>query len=113
MELMFEIKKQRIKRIDNNKVVADSRKYLYAIFNFSSDWDGLKKIALFRHERNDDIYEEHLENDSCYVPWEVIQQSRFSVSVFAHLEDKLITTNILYVKVSESGYNATISLGDN
>ena len=99
MELLFNIDKQHISRIDKNRVAADSRNYLSARFSFSEEWDKLIKTAVFRHGSR--IYCKVLENDICTVPWEVIASGIVYVSCFA---GDRITTDIAKVYVSASGY---------
>ena len=98
MLLTFEIKKQLIRRTDKEIPVAKSENYLYAQFSFSEEWEGTK-TAIFN---NGTPYSIQLDNDNkCLVPWEVITESGFSVSVFC---GERITANVSYVDVLPSGY---------
>ena len=47
MRIIFEVGNQTIIRTDRNKIVANSKNYLFADFSFSSDWDGVIKTAIF------------------------------------------------------------------
>lgn len=99
MDLLFEIKNQIIKRHDDNRVVADSKNYLFAHFSFSEDWVGTK-TAIFKHE-NDTAKEQLLdESGSCVIPSECIKRGELSVSCFC---GDLITANKAYVNIEESG----------
>ena len=101
MELLFDVKHQVISYDDKtNRVVEKSRNYLYAKFNFTSDWDGVIKTAVFVSAKGE-AYNVILENDRCAIPWEVIGYPRFSVSVFG---GDLITANKVAVYVMKSGY---------
>ena len=100
MNLSFEITNQLIRRTDKNTVVADSKNYLYAIFTFSDEWQGVK-TAIFSH--GGEKYHVLLENDMCLVPWEVIKQGILGVSVFC---GDLITSSTAYITVNKSGYSA-------
>lgn len=103
-QLQFYINNQIIRRIDRFKVVSDSRNYLYAQFNFGTDeWKDKTVTAIFR--TSSDAYEVILdENNTCLVPWEVLQKpyQGFYVSCFA---GDLITVNTAQVVVIESGYD--------
>ena len=99
MIIKFKVANQNIKRTDTNKVVADSKNYLYAKFEFSDDWSGTK-TAIFRH--GDIIKHVILTDDNtCKVPHEVIKSGVFTVSIFA---GDLITADTADVFVSASGY---------
>jgi hypothetical protein len=100
--LRFDVNNQTIKRVDDFKVVANSRNYLYAEFNFlTDDWDGKTKTALFTSNKL--TKQVVLDNrNSCLVPWEVLQKEGFlEVSLFG---GDLITVNVAKVRVNESGY---------
>lgn len=100
MDIVFDVKNQILVRTDANNIVADSKNYLRAIFNFSSDWQGKTKTATFKS--NNLVYSQILdESDSCDVPWEVINSGYMEVSVFG---GDLITTNPVLVKIISSGY---------
>ena len=96
--LKFKITNQTIERIDNFKVVSDSRNYLKAVFSFSEEWIG-DKTAIFGH--GGEFFSVLLEDDGCTVPWEVIKAPHFSVSVVC---GDRITTNAVSVNVQKSGY---------
>lgn len=102
MELIFTVDRQNIKRIDSNKVVADSRNYLTAKFVFlSPEWQDRTVTAVFKRG-TDASYHVLLDNDmSCQVPTEVIKPNGFSVSVFA---GDLVTCDKATVLVAFSGY---------
>ena len=100
MKLFFNVTKQNLTRVDNFTVVADSKNYLKAHFQFLTDeWTGTK-TAIFK---KGDIVKKQLldENGECDVPWEVIKSTCFTVSVFA---GDLITTGEVTVRVADSGY---------
>ncbi|MCR5208432.1 MAG: hypothetical protein K6C14_08160 [Eubacterium sp.] len=99
MDISFNVENQIITRSDSNKVVADSRNYLYACFTFTSEWTGII-TAVFK--KDGAAYNTVLdENGRCEVPWEVISGGRFSVSCFC---GDRITANKVYVNVIPSGY---------
>ena len=106
MQLEFKIDQQIITRLDTNKVVGNSKHYLYAKFSFSKEWEGVEKTAVFRKA---DIYSKGsgvpysviLEDDMCEVPHEVISDPMFLVSVFG---GERITANRVEIPVLQSGY---------
>ena len=102
-QLQFYVSNQMIRRTDRFKVVSDSRNYLYAKFTFGTDeWKNKTITAIFKSP--DTAYEVILdENNTCLVPWEVLQKpyQGFYVSCFA---GDLITVNTAQVVVIESGY---------
>ena len=100
MELRFNVINQNIFKVSNEYVVAGSRNYLKAVFSFSTEeWNGLRKIAVFKH--GETVINVLLEDDCCMVPWEVIGQDKFLVSVYG---GDLITADAAVVTVHESGY---------
>ena len=56
MELKFKIENQVITRTDKNVVVAGSKAYLTASFEFSDDWENAVKHAVFFNEDLNLIY---------------------------------------------------------
>lgn len=100
MELTFTVDHQNIKRVDTNKVVADSKNYLYAKFIFlSEEWQGKTVTAIFK--RGTEPYHVLLDNNmSCLVPAEVIKPNGFNVSVFT---GDLVTCDRAPVLVAFSG----------
>lgn len=99
MNLRFNVECQHITRTDRNIVVAKSQNYLKARFDFSPDWAGKTKTAVFNN--NGHIYNVILDNDECYVAEEVIRQPGFTVSVFG---GDLITADVVMIRVEASGY---------
>lgn len=99
-KLKFSISNQRIYRDDNFHVVAGSKNYLTASFEFKTpEWDGKTKTAVFYADKP---YSVVLVNDTCDVPWEFTAEPGIKyVSVFA---GDLITANKAKVEVWESGY---------
>lgn len=102
--IQFTINHQTIERTDSFQVVGDSYHYLLAKFCFASpEWTGIK-TAIFR--RGDDAYEMILDDDACYVPWEVLHgEGVFYVSVFC---GDLVTANMARVNVYQSGYGSDL-----
>ncbi len=87
-------------RAPHYTVVADSKDYLVARFSFSEQWQGLVKTAVFQGA-DGKAYFVVLDKDTCPIPAEVIQPTRFLVSVFGG--DRL-TTDRAMVEVAASGF---------
>ena len=93
------------------KVVADSKNYLKARFIFqTSEWTrGVVRYALFSH--NGKTYKKILgiepgcKSNECFVAPEVIKTGSFTVAVFC---DDLITSTVVAIPVSGSGYTENI-----
>lgn len=100
--LTFSVNKQIITRTDNNVAIADSVDYLTATFSFSEEWELCSKTIIFRS--GDTIKSLLLENDTCIVPWEVINLGGFKVSVIGVNGNVLITTNVIDIPCGASGY---------
>ena len=98
MYINFNVRNQMIRRTDTNRVVADSRNYLYAAFTFSEEWQGVK-TAIFKN--GEVVKHVILDNDECLVPWEVIKTGKLIVSVFC---GDLITADTANIYITESGY---------
>jgi len=97
--LKFCIDHQKITRMDDFYVVADSANYLTAEFSFTDDWTGIK-TAVFR--RGENWWNVLLTDDACTIPWEALQgQGILYVSAFC---DNLVTANSAPVRVYQSGY---------
>ena len=99
MNITFDVKNQIISRTDTNRVVADSKNYLYAEFKFTSDWNGTK-TAIFSNDNVETTYEQLLTDDKCLVPAEVLKAGTLCVSAFC---GDLVTANKAYLVVEESG----------
>lgn len=106
MILTFDVKNQIINRTDNNRVVADSKNYLYVSFDFTDDWTG-NKTAVFQHES--DVAREQLldDNNTCSVPSECIKKGELCISCFC---GDLITANKIYINIEEGNLIMPIEL---
>lgn len=98
--------------ISYDEVVSDSVKYLKIGFDFSDEWDGYVKTAIFRNEQQnitnsvlmvagEPLY---LGECVCLVPHEVIKAPEFTVSVCGVKDDSVITAEEKKILVKESGY---------
>ena len=114
MVLNFNLANQTLTKggeIDNLHIVADSKNYLIARFNFNTDeWKDRLVYALFTYKNN--TYkmilgaDKNLAYNECYVPAEVVHSPGFTVSCYC---DNRITTNPVQVKIKNSGYTEKIA----
>lgn len=103
MNLEFELKKQKLIRLDDEEIATYARNYIHATFNFDKVWCDLKKYALFVTPNNN-RYVVRLgygKKITCSIPNEVLENAYFKISVFA---DDLLTSTQETVLVSASGY---------
>lgn len=101
MELMFKVHHQMIARLDNNTVVSGSLDYIDAVFEFTPDWEGKTKNAIFSF--GSDKITMPVTGDRCKVPWECLQTAGLvEVCVFG---GNLITTSNCNFEVIAGGTN--------
>ena len=111
----------KIKILPNNNfrisgdIISDSIKREKVKFDFTEEWEGFIKTAVFSY--GDDTVINIILNgenelctaeDECYIPFEVLKSPCFSISVFGLKGDIRLTTPKREVKVTKSGYE----LGD-
>ena len=114
MILNFDLTNQTLTKssdIDTLNIIADSRNYLIARFNFNTEeWADRIVYALFTYNKK--TYkmilgaDERLAANECFVPYEVIHSPGFTVSCYC---DTRITTNPVSIKVKASGYTENIA----
>lgn len=96
--LTFSINNQELTRTDNQLVVGGTYKYLYAMFEFSDDWNSVSINAIFSSD-GIKTYAMPVLNNICLVPWEVIVSPNFTLAMYGFKDEKKITTNELMVPV--------------
>ena len=95
----FCVYKQLIKRADNDIIVANSTEYLTAVFNFSQDWKGYIKTAIFTHSSGS-IAIKLNENDEITADNNLsLLAGSYVVSVVGIKGDSKIITNIVPLTV--------------
>ena len=104
--LSFSVNKQRLTRNDCQKVVGGTYNYLYAMFDFSYDWEEVAQNAVFNNTTEDKNFTVPIVGNVCLVPWEVITSPNFTVSLYGFTDTKRITTNEVMVPVTPTPYNA-------
>lgn len=100
--LEFEVTGQFINRVDQLRIVSDTKNYLYCHFTFKSEeWEGKVVTALFTKGTESYIMLLDITND-CPIPWELMQEGGdIYVSVYS---GDLVTTNKSRVTVYDGGY---------
>ena len=95
---------QSVEKEDEVLMVAKSRNEYKIQFNFSDDWDDVQdKTATFRRAGYKEVYTVDLASDNtCTVPWEVMEAPKIYVSVFGG--DLRTATEAVY-EVAPAGYN--------
>ncbi len=84
------------------RLTADSVEYVVAAFTFDESWNDLTKTAMFRVDER--VYHVPLEEDRCTVPFEVLQDGTFYLSVFGLAQSLRATTTEWPILVEKSGY---------
>lgn len=105
--IQFSIKGQEIYSYSNQfPLIADlSIGFVRAKFNFSSDWNGLEKVAQFT--QGGTTYNQVLINDECIIPNE-IQAGEFFISVFGTDSSGIRgTTTPIKMSMLKSGFTSS------
>ena len=98
-DIIVQVQNQRISH-GGQTIVADSRNYQYAKFEFDADWDGLIKTAVFRN--GETVYNVLLDDTCrCLIPECVLKAGVLEISVFGG--DRLTATGACF-RVLKSGY---------
>lgn len=104
MELFFEVKNQKMERMDVEDPVNSSQEYLKLSFDFKTDdWEDTTRFVFFRvHHIN---YSYPLTDDSIIVPAVFVNGKHLDFGVYGvGGEDYRITTNSLRIKFRESKF---------
>lgn len=103
--LEFIVNKQQLMQnpeCDFSSIIAGTKDYLKAKFQFSEEWDGCRKAASFW--LNGCEYATLLDdNDECAIPSEVLTRKSFLVSLTGKGDYK-ITTNKLKIRLGAGNY---------
>lgn len=101
--------------ITGQPIIADAVKFETIKFTFPSEWSGYQKTAVFSNDNgvqlNIVLNSENplcVDEDECYIPYEVLNYPEFYISVFGIKGESIATTTKEHVRVIESGY----ALGD-
>lgn len=103
--IIFNVNGQIISRNEKDMtLLSDSIDLIKARFNFSPEWQGYTKTAIFKSSTKRP-YSRILVDDACMVPPEAIKKSKYmSVSVFGVSGTQLITATDQIVPLTPSGY---------
>ncbi|MBO4433042.1 MAG: hypothetical protein J5852_05875 [Clostridia bacterium] len=109
--IIAKVKNQNI-NLFYDDVVSNSVKYLKIRFEFSNDWSGYTKTAIFHNEYTDTTVTVlmvsgetlYIGENTCLVPHEVIKSPEFTVSVCGVFGESTITSDAKKIIVHESGY---------
>lgn len=95
--LNYKVMGQRILRVgDHTGLVAGTKGYVLAKFEFDKDWEDCTKVASFYN--NGEEYAVLLKSDECVIPHEALTSSSFKVSVEGRKSDY----RILSIKIKET-----------
>ena len=85
--LTYKVKGQRLSATGNHSgLIAGTKGYLKAQFEFNDDWNGCKKVVQFF--KDDDEHAICLDsNNSCEIPPEVLTDQSFEIVVEGRRED--------------------------
>ncbi len=101
MQLRFQVNMQHIVRMDSFRVVAGSKNYISCAFQFSADWNGIIKTAVFA--KGNVVYHAVLKNDAISADeMPVFSAGIWRVSVFG---GDLITADAAALYVLETGFS--------
>lgn len=99
------------KLVVENFAVSDGMMFDTVKFTFPDNWNGYAKTAIFKTEDGqtfnvvlDGANPLCVNENECYIPYEVIKSAYFYLSVFGVLDDSIATTTSVKVKVLQSGY---------
>lgn len=99
------------KLVVENFAVSDGVMFDTVKFTFPDNWNGYAKTAVFKTEDGetfnvvlDGSNPLCVNENECYIPYEVIKSPYFYLSVFGVLDDSIATTTSVKVKVLQSGY---------
>lgn len=95
--------------------ISDGVKFESIRFGFPSHWQGYTKTAVFTYGEGQNLNivlsKDNpfcLSEEECYIPYEVLLEEEFYLSVFGVLGESIATTPRVKITVTESGY----ALGD-
>lgn len=104
----FNVSNQVLTRIDTRRVVEDSANYLYAHFNFSSDWNNIDKFIIVENKQLDLRFKVVIdEENKVKIPSSVIKHNGFSLMVVGQDENNyiVITTTTSMIQVLKTNYS--------
>lgn len=97
--LKFNINGQILKtdsKCDFENIVAGSKNYLVAHFNFNREWDCYRKVAVFINKKIE--YPVLIENDKCLIDSDALTSRWFYVYVVGQFKNERINTNSVMIR---------------
>lgn len=99
---------QELEILESNSIASGGVNEVFVVFNFCSRWNGFVKTAVF-YQSKDDVYHQILQDDSCFIPWEVLSKSgTVYIGVFGTLNGVTRTSSFVKVKVKEGADTRSI-----
>lgn len=100
--IKLKIQGQVIQLIDKPAIYSGDINVDTVSFDFSSDWIGFTKTAVF-FKTADDPYQQILSgDDDCYIPHEVVDvEGKIHLGVFGVKDDKVITTEVITYEIGQ------------
>ena len=97
--LEFNVKSQIINKdetCDFENIVSGTKNYLIAEFHFNEDWEGFKKVAVFKRTMNE--FPAIIENGRCIIPEDALTWKEFGVYVVGQKDDVKVKTNEIKIE---------------
>lgn len=108
--MKFVVTDQELRRTDEDKIVSGNKE-IFATFEFSEEWGKIGKLACFRHSEDEHGYTMIIYRGKCKVPWEVVRDGYFTVTVYGGEERdtrRRITTTTERVRVFQNGRSSNL-----
>ena len=83
-------------KCDFDNIVAGSKNYLVAQFNFNSEWDQYRKVAVFINNKTE--YPVLIENNKCVIDSDALTSGWFYVYAIGQLGNERMNTNSVMVR---------------
>lgn len=109
VNIHFNVDGQHVVCTDKRILASGSKNYLNAVFSFSPDWDGMCKTAVFT--RNGVKKYKLLVEDQCVIPWEVLRQGGFVMSVVGMGDGSVVTTDEVKADMQTGAIPVLVSNG--
>lgn len=109
----FNVNGQEMTRLDDSMVVQNSYNHLTAEFTFSSEWDELIKFVVLASGKMSNAYA--LTDNVAKIPHAFLTYPKLHISAFGISQDNstVLTTNIIDILLTRSGYTMPGAPGDN
>lgn len=109
VNINFQVDGQHVRCLDKKVLASGSKNYLNACFDFSQDWEGMCKTAVF--VRNGVKRYKLLVEDRCVIPWEVLQQGGFVLSIVGMRNGTVVTTDEVKADMQTTSIPVLVSNG--